>query len=211
MVILDVYQSVGAVPFDVTKLGADFVVGGSVKWICGGPGAGFLYVKPELAETLKPTCTGWFAHARPFEFEAGAIEWADTSHRFNNGTPHIPALYAARSGIRIIRDVGVERIRRNSLMLTDRIIERSDNLGYELTVPRDHEHRGGTVAFDIPHTKQVTAELLERDFVVDYRPKAGIRVSPHFYSTPEECDAVVDAIAGILDDGSWQKHGEDLY
>ncbi len=210
-VILDVYQSAGAVPFNVTELGADFVVGGSVKWICGGPGAGFLYVDPNQAASLTPACTGWFAHARPFEFEAGAIEWADTSHRFNNGTPHIPALYAAKSGISIIRDVGVERIRRNSLMLTDRIIEHAEPLGYELTVPRDHEHRGGTVAFNVPHAKQVTAELLVRDFVVDYRPKAGIRVSPHFYSTPEECDAVVDEIADILNDGAWEKHGQDLY
>lgn len=210
-VILDVYQSAGAVPFNVTELRPDFVVGGSVKWICGGPGAGFLYVDPELAGTLKPSCTGWFAHARPFEFETGPIDWADAAHRFNNGTPHIPSIHAAKTGISIIRDVGVERIRRNSLFLTDRIIERAEARGYELTVPKDHEHRGGTVAFDIPHSKQVTAELLERDVVVDYRPNAGIRVSPHFYSTPQECDAVVDAITDILDDGSWKKHGEDLY
>lgn len=211
MVILDTYQSAGCVPVKAEEWNADFVVGGSVKWICGGPGAGYLYTRPDHAERLKPACTGWFAHAKPFEFEAGPMRWGSPQMRFENGTPHIPAMYAARTGVSIVRDIGVERIRENSLALTDRIVERAAGYGYELTVPADHEHRGGTVAFDVPHSKQVTAELLERDFVVDWRPKAGIRVSPHFYTTPKECDLIVDEIKTILDEGAWEKHGDDLY
>ena len=211
MVVLDTYQSAGCVPIELEAWNADFCVGGSVKWLCGGPGAGYLYVRPDLAAKLKPSCTGWFAHKRPFEFEPGAIEWADAPSRFANGTPHIPALYAARSGVSIVRDIGVERIRKNSLALTDRIIERAAPTGLELTVPIDHEHRGGTIAFDCPHAKKVTAELLARDFVVDWRPQAGIRVSPHFYSTLEECDRIVDEIQSIIATKSYEKHGDDLY
>ena len=211
MVVLDVYQSAGCVPVMLTEWNVDFAVGGSVKWLCGGPGAGFLYVRPDLAKTLKPWCTGWFAHKRPFEFEPGPIVWADPPRRFANGTPHIPALYSARTGISIIREIGVDRIRENSLALTDRLVARAESHGFTLTCPADHEHRGGTVAFAVPHARKVTAELLSRDFVVDWRPGSGIRVSPHFYSTPEECDRVVDEIRAILDEGAFERHGDDLY
>lgn len=210
-VILDTYQSAGCVPVKLKEWNVDFCVGGSVKWICGGPGAGYLYVRPDLAEDMKPVCTGWFAHAKPFEFVPGKIEWAAPNDRFNNGTPHIPALYAAKTGISIVREIGVDRIRENSLALTDRMIERAEGHGFTLTVARDHQHRGGTIAFDLPHAKQVAAEMLERDVIIDWRPNAGIRVSPHFYTTPAECDYAVDVIQEILDSGAWKKHGEDLY
>ncbi len=210
-VILDTYQSAGCVPVKLKEWNVDFCVGGSVKWLCGGPGAGYLYVRPDLARELKPVCTGWFAHEKPFEFVPGAIEWAGAKNRFNNGTPHIPALHAARTGVLIVREIGVDRIRENSLALTDRMIERAEGYGFTLTVARDHAHRGGTIAFDLPHAKQVAAEMLEREFIIDWRPNAGIRVSPHFYTTPEECDKTVDVIKEILDTDAWQKHGEDLY
>lgn len=210
-VVLDTYQSAGTVPFSAKKLGVDFIVGGSVKWICGGPGAGYLYVRPDIAKSLRPMNTGWFAHARPFNFETGPIELRDDADRFASGTPHIPAIYAARTGISIIREIGVDRIRSHSLALTDRIIERAEKYGFELTVPRDHEHRGGTVAFNVPHAKRVTKELLARDVVVDYRPHAGIRVSPHFYTTPDECDRAVDTIKKILDERAYEKHTDDIY
>ncbi|MEE9391582.1 MAG: aminotransferase class V-fold PLP-dependent enzyme [Planctomycetota bacterium] len=210
-VILDVYQGAGTVPIDLTALNVDFAVGGSVKFVCGGPGAGYLYVRPDLADSLEPTCTGWFAHQRPFEFETGKIKWADARHRFNNGTPHIPAIYSAKTGISLLKEIGVNRIRQNSLALTDRLIARGKKYGFDLTVPILHAHRGGTVAFDVPHAKKVTAELLERDIIVDWRPNCGIRVSPHYYTTPEECDFAVDQIKEILDSGAFKKHGDDLY
>ena len=211
MVVLDTYQSAGCVPVRLADWNVDFAVGGSVKWICGGPGAGYLYVRPDLAEVMQPACTGWFAHQKPFDFVPGRMEWGSTRHRFDNGTPHIPALYSARPGISMIREIGVDRIRENSLALTDRLIERAQGYGIPLRIPKGREHRGGTIAFDVENAKKVTAELLNRDFSVDYRPQSGIRVAPHFYTTPEECDRTVDEIKAILDDGSWQAHGEELY
>ena len=211
MVVLDTYQSAGCVPVDLESWDVDFCVGGSVKWLCGGPGAGYLYVRPDLQKKLEPSCTGWFAHSRPFEFVPGKIDYADMPRHFESGTPNIPALYSARTGVKIVREIGVDRIRENSLALTDRIVERAREKGFELTCPMDHAHRGGTVAFNVPNAKQVTAELLARDVVVDWRPKAGIRVSPHFYSTLDECDRVVDEIQDILDSGAWERHGHELY
>jgi kynureninase len=210
-VVLDIYQGAGCVPIDLTELNVDYAVGGSVKFLCGGPGAGYLYVRPDLAEDLEPACTGWFAHKKPFEFVPGKIEWADPRHKFNNGTPHVPALYSCRTGVGIVEEIGVERIRANSLALTDYLVELGKKRALEMTVPIFHEQRGGTVAFDVPHAKQVTAELLEREIIVDWRPSCGIRVSPHFYTTPEECAFTVEQIVEILETDAWKKHGTDLY
>jgi kynureninase len=196
-VVLDVYQSAGCVPVDLTKLGVDFAVGGSVKWLCGGPGAGYLYVRPDLAPRLEPTLTGWQAHARPFEFETGPIEYAKDQFRFLNGTPHVPALFSARSGYEIVRAIGVDAIRARSRRLTDLILAEAGAAGLPVTCPADPTRRGGTVAIDVPDGAAVCAELLRREIVVDHRPKAGIRVAPHFYSTEDECKAVVSAIVDI--------------
>jgi kynureninase len=197
-VILDCYQSAGVVPVDLTALKTDFAVGGSVKWLCGGPGAGYLYVRPDLVTSLKPAMTGWQAHERPFEFEVGPIKWASDQFRFLNGTPHVPALYSARTGYRIVREIGVDRIREKSKRLVRRIMDRARGYGIPVTCPADEARRGGTVALNPPDAKRVCEELLRRNFVVDYRPQAGIRVSPHFYSTEEECDATVDEVRNIV-------------
>ncbi|MEQ1868311.1 MAG: aminotransferase class V-fold PLP-dependent enzyme, partial [Micropepsaceae bacterium] len=205
-VVLDAYQSAGTVPFDVTALGVDFVLGGALKWLCGGPGACFLYVRPDLARKLRPRLTGWQAHPRPFEFEVGDMEWRDDGFRFLNGTPNIPALYAARAGIDIIQAVGVDRIREKSMRQTARLMATAEAAGYRVTAPRDPERRGGTVAFDCPNAYEVSRELLARDILVDYRRGAGIRVSPHFYTTDDECDRAVSEIGIILGEGSWERH-----
>jgi len=195
-VILDVYQSAGVLPLDVQALGVDFAVGGCLKWLCGGPGNGFLYVRPELAH-LTPRLTGWLAHADPLAFEPPPIRYAEGPRRFLNGTPAIPSLYAAVEGLRIVREVGVERIRAHSLRLTSRLLERSDAAGFPSITPRDEARRGGTVAIDPPGAEAVARRLLERDFLVDHRPGAGIRISPHFYNTAEECDAVIAEAAAL--------------
>lgn len=197
-VILDIYQSAGCVPVELEKWNVDFAVGGSVKWLCGGPGAGYLYVRPDLAETLRPTFTGWQAHARPFEFERGAIDWGAPSWRFLNGTPHIPALFTAKAGYEIIREIGVERIRARSLHLTDTILDAARAADLPVTCPEDPAHRGGTVAIDCKDGKQVCNVLNERDFVCDYRPEAGIRFGPHFFITADECKSAVDEIVKVL-------------
>src|SRR4051795_10696174 len=141
-VVLDAYQSAGIVPLDVTSLNVDFAVGGSVKWLCGGPGAGWLYVRPDLAATLEPALTGWQAHARPFAFEP-AQDYAEGAARFLTGTPNVPALYAATAGYDVIEEIGVARIRERSQEQTALLVELLDEAGFPVGSPRDPRRRGG--------------------------------------------------------------------
>jgi kynureninase len=197
-VILDAYQSAGVLPVEAGKSKVDFVVGGTLKWLCGGPGVAYLYVRPDLAPRLTPTITGWIAHPRPFNFETGPGALRDDAFRFLNGTPHIPALYAAEPGINIINQVGVQCIRRRSLELTRHLMNRARENGWRVHTPEDDDERGGTVTLDVPRGPEVLQELLSRDILVDYRPQAGIRASPHFYNTEQEIDHLVGEIASIL-------------
>ncbi|HSL23555.1 MAG TPA: aminotransferase class V-fold PLP-dependent enzyme [Vicinamibacterales bacterium] len=199
-VVLDVYQATGAVPLALGALGTDFAVGGSVKWLCGGPGAGYLYVRPDLARELEPAVTGWAAHASPFDFAAGPTRYADgASERFQSGTPNVPALYAARAGYRIVNEIGVEAIRAKSLRLTRRIIDHALSRGYRVNTPLADAERGGTVIVDMPGAPEVADELLRRDIIIDYRPGAGIRIAPHFYNTEAEADRAMDVLDDVVD------------
>ena len=196
LVILDAYQGAGSVPLDVVAADVDVCVGGSVKYLCGGPGNGWLYVRPELVDTLRPAQVGWFGHARPFGFESDP-EPAPGIARFAGGTPGVPAAYAAAPGYQAIVDVGVERIRERSLSMTQPLLEDALNRGFTVRSPRDPERRGGHVTIDPGESEHVHDELLRRNFVVDHRPGAGIRVAPHFYNTPDECAAVLDEMEKI--------------
>jgi kynureninase len=198
-VIADLYHSAGTLPVDVRAPGLDFATGGSVKWLCGGPGAGYLYVRRDLWPTLEPRVTGWLAHKSPFAFDPGAIEYAGDAYRFLNGTPAIPALYAARAGYEIINEIGVEKIRAKSMRQTARLIELADEAGFRVNTPRNPCQRGGTVTVDVPRGQEVAKELARRDFLVDYRPGAGIRIAPHFYSRDEELDLTIGEIRKILE------------
>ncbi len=198
LVIADLYQSAGILPLDVHALGVDFATGGSVKWLCGGPGAGYLYVRPGLRTELQPAATGWMAHSRPFEFESGPIDFAPDAFRFLNGTPNVPALYAARSGYEIVNQIGVEAIRAKSVRQTQRLIELADEAGFSVRSCRDPQLRGGVVVLDVPNGKEVTRELGLRNVLVDYRPDAGIRISPHFYTADEEVERVIREIRSII-------------
>jgi kynureninase len=204
-VVLDCYQSAGIVPFDVTALGVDFAVGGSVKWLCGGPGNGWLYVRADLADRLEPTATGWQAHVRPFAFEE-EMSYAAGSARFLTGTPNVPAHYAATAGYDLVEEIGVGRIRENSLRQTDLLIDLADNAGFEVRSPRDPGRRGGTVTLYVPEFPAVHAELEARGILCDFRPRAGIRLGPHFYNSDEEIRFAVDQIAAILDTGAYRRH-----
>ncbi len=199
LVIADLYQSAGALPVDVRSLELDFATGGSVKWLCGGPGAGYLYVRPDLRAELRPAATGWMAHRRPFEFAPGPIDYADDSFRFLNGTPNIPGLYSARSGYEIIGEIGVDAIRTKSLRQTQRLLDLADEAGLCVRSCRDPQSRGGVVALDVPNGKEVTRELIRCEVLVDYRPNAGIRIAPHFYTADDELDHAVAKIRSILD------------
>ena len=201
-VLLDTFQSLGTVPVDVQALNVDFTCGGVLKWLCGGPGVGYLYVRPDLGKKLEPKFTGWFAHENSFEFATGPIRYADPPFRFMNGTTHIPALEACRPGLQIVTEVGVEKIREKSKHQTARLIELADHHGWQVNTPRDPEQRGGTVSIDMPNSQAVSRELLAREILVDWRPKAGVRFSPHFYNTDEEVDAALAAVATILKERS---------
>lgn len=194
LVIADLYQSAGVLPIDVRELRVDFATGGSVKWLCGGPGAGYLYVRSDLREELRPAATGWMAHRHPFEFESGPIEFAADAYRFLNGTPGIPALYSARSGYEIVNQIGVEAIRAKSLRQTQRLIELADEAGFPIRSCRDPRTRGGVVVVDVPNGNEVTRELARREVLVDYRPNAGIRIAPHFYNADDELDRAMNEI-----------------
>jgi kynureninase len=206
LVSVDAFHSVGIMPVDVRRLGVDFLTGGVLKWLCGGPGGCFLYVAPEIAGRLTPALTGWQAHARPFAFEP-EMAYADDAFRWLTGTPVIPALYAASEGPRIVRRAGIERIRAKSMRQTARLIELADARGYRVTAPREPEQRGGTVALDVPHGHEVSETLLANDVLVDYRPNAGIRIAPHFYTGDDELERVVAMIDDILATGEWRAHG----
>jgi kynureninase len=204
-VVLDAYQSAGIVPLDVTKLNVDFAVGGSVKWLCGGPGNGWLYVRPDLAERLEPTFMGWQAHARPFGFEP-ELEYADGAARFLTGTPNVPALYAATAGYDVIEEIGVDRIRENSVRQTQLLIELLDEAGFEVGSPRDPARRGGTVTVRTPEFEAVHTELGERQIICDFRPDAGLRLGPHYYNTDEELRFTVAQISEIVESGAYERH-----
>jgi len=198
IVVLDTYQSAGTVPFSVKDMNVDFATGGSVKWLCGGPGAGYLYVRPDLVDQFKPKTTGWMAHEHPFAFETD-MQYAPNVTRFLHGSPAIPALYAAESGYKIINDIGVAAIREKSIRQTQRIIDLAEDAGFRVTSPRDAAQRGGTITVWDDNAAAVTKELVRREFIVDYRPGAGVRISPHFYTTDEELELVIAEMKKIRD------------
>jgi kynureninase len=203
-VVLDAYQSAGSVPLDVTALGVDFAVGGSVKWLCGGPGNAWLYVKPELIEALQPAYTGWQAHARPFMFEP-EMEYAEGIARFLTGTPNVPALYAATPGYDVIEEIGVARIRENSLRQTQLLIDGAEERGFEVRSPREPARRGGAVIVHVPAFEAVHKELGERQILCDFRPDAGIRLGPHYFTSDEELTFALDQIVEIVETGAHER------
>lgn len=206
MVVLDSYQSAGTVPFSVKDLNVDFATGGSVKWLCGGPGAGYLYVQPDLHNQLQPKTTGWMAHEAPFAFDTD-LRYAKDIRRFLHGSPAIPALYAAQSGYEIINQVGVDRIRQKSVRQTSLLIELAEEAGFEVTSPKNADDRGGTITVGHPEAAAITKELIKREIIVDYRPGAGVRISPHFYNTDEELEIVVNQMKDIRDSRSYELSG----
>ena len=204
-VVLNCYQSAGVVPFDLSALDVDFAVGGSVKWLCGGPGAGWLYVRPDLAERLEPTFVGWQGHARPFAFEP-ELEYAPGVRRFLTGTPNVPALYAASAGYDVIEEIGVDRIRERSILLTSLLIDLLESAGFEISSPHEPARRGGTVLVRTPDDPAVHRELGARGIICDFRPDAGIRLGPHFYNTEDELQRTVEMLVDIVETGAYVRH-----
>lgn len=206
MAVVDGYHAGGIVPVDVQALGVDYYLGGVLKWMCGGPGGAFLYAREDHLKTARPKLTGWMAHRRPFDFDVGEIELRDDAYRFLNGTPAVPNLYAVRPGVEIIGRVGVDAIRLKSLRQTQLIVTRADAAGFPVNTVRVPEKRGGTVVVNPPHAYEVSRELIARNILVDYRPGAGIRISPHFYNSDAEIHVAMDAIVEIVSSGAWERH-----
>ena len=205
LVSLDSFHAVGVIPVDVKRIGCDFLTGGVLKWLCGGPGGCFLYVAPAVRSKLEPTLTGWQAHARPFAFEP-EMHYAADMYRWLGGTPVIPALYASAEGPKILRRAGIDAIRAKSIRQTTKLIEMADARGFTVRAPRDPARRGGTVAVDMPHAYEMSQYLLARDILVDFRPGAGIRIAPHFYTSDEEVEQVMTAMDEALETGDWKRH-----
>jgi kynureninase len=205
-VVFNGYHSVGVIPVDVTDLQVDFYIGGVLKWMCGGPGGVFMYVRPDLLNTLEPKVTGWFAHKKPFAFDVEQLTWREDSYRLMNGTPGIASLHSIQPGVDIIAQVGVDNIRAKSIRQTSMLIDLADEQGYGIISPRDAALRGGTITVNPPHAYEVSRELLARNIKIDYRENAGIRIAPHFYNTDAEVQLAIETIAAILADGSWQQH-----
>ena len=209
LVLLDTYQSLGTVPIDVQAMDVDMLCGGSVKWLCGGPGAGYLYVRPELAPTLTPAITGWAAHDAPFAFDLGEQRWADGARRFLHGTPAVASLLQASAGYEVVAEVGVDTIRAWSIHLNERLRADLAERGFTTFGPRTPEERGGTLTVELredEHGPGFVAALAARGILVDHRPEAGLRVSPHFYTREEELDAFAEALAELRATGAWRDH-----
>lgn len=204
LAMLDAYHSVGVIPVDVHASGVDFFAGGVLKWLCGGPGGAFLYVAPALRDRLEPALTGWQAHADPFAF-APAMAYGDGVRRWLTGTPSIPSLYAAIEGPRLVKRAGIERVRAKSTRQTRALIAAAEQRGWRVNAPRDDAQRGGTVALAVPHAYEVSQALLARAILVDFRPDAGIRLAPHFYTRDEEIDAAIGAIDEIVRGDEWRR------
>ena len=200
-VILDCYQSVGTVPIDVVDLGVSFACGGSVKYLCGGPGAAWLYVRKDLIEQFAPRVTGWFGNEAPFAFTMPEQTYAESVWRYMGGTPAVAALYQARAGQTLIAEIGVRKIREKSLVMTQKCIDWIDELGMTLNSPRPADVRGGSVVFDFVGSADVCRELNRRKFFCDHRPSAGIRIAPHYYSKAEEIDLFFNELKKVRGGG----------
>ncbi|MEO7111978.1 MAG: aminotransferase class V-fold PLP-dependent enzyme [Polyangiaceae bacterium] len=197
LVMLDCYQSAGTVPLELEKWNCDIACGGSVKWACGGPGAAYLYVRPDLLPKMKPMFTGWFAHSAPFAFDMGAMKYAEDIWRMIGGTPAIPAIYSARAGWEIVQRLGVENIRKKSLRQTALLRSKVEERGFTVNTPKNDDERGGTICFDFQGADVISKALSERKFFHDHRPKCGIRVSPHFYTTDDELEAFLKELDAL--------------
>lgn len=196
-VMVDVYQTLGVVPFDANEWGADFVVGGSHKWMCGGPGTAFLYARPDVLPTLRPRTTGWMAHADPFAFEPAPIRYADGPWRLMGGTPSVPAYYVARAAQKNLHELGIDKIRAHNLALSRIVIERAQAAGLTVHSPLADHERTGFVAVDFPGSREVSRRLVEERYKHDWRPGCGLRIGPHFYNTEAEVHRFMDRVTDL--------------
>ncbi len=211
LVLLDVYQSAGAVELDAAGWGVDVLIGGTIKWLCGGPACGYLYVRHDLQNDLKPRLTGWVAHDAPFDFAHSPMRYARSVRRFAQGTPSIPAFYSALPGLQIIEEVGVETIASESRRRTEWMIGFALERDWQVNTPHNVNERGGSVMIGVGRGPQrgcpagvldegpsMVARLAERKVFVDCRPGVGLRISPHFFNTDDEVRQAMEILAELM-------------
>lgn len=191
---MDAYQSAGIVDLDATTMGADFLIGGSIKWLCGGPSCGWLFVRPDVQEQLRPALTGWMAHEDPLAFESGPIRYAAGARRFATGTPGVASLLSAMPGLEILAAVGPPLIAAESRARTQHMIETVLESGWTVLTPLDDARRGGTVVIDTSEPAALVDALRARGIFADSRPGGGVRISPHFFNTDDEVEQVLQAL-----------------
>lgn len=197
LLCVDAYQTTGIYPYDAVEWDLDLVTGGSHKWLCGGPGCGWIYLKPSLLERFRPAVTGWMAHARPFAFEAAPTVYAPSMYRFGHGTPTIPGYVVAEPGHAMIRSLGVGRIREHNVRLTQKIVAMALERGLRVNSPLEPERRTGWIAIDFEGAEEACRRLIERRVFVDYRPGCGIRIGPHFYTDDVEIDEFFKSLESV--------------
>lgn len=197
-VLIDDYQGTGQIPIDVIKMDIDFLVTGTLKWLMGGPGLAFVYIREGLIPQLQPTITGWFGHREQFMFKTREFEFRDDAARVEMGTPAVPTVYTANGGLDIVREIGVERICERTRFLTNDLIARARERGWTIRAPQEPEHRSSIVMLAFERPEEIVKALVARKIITDFRPGL-LRVSPYFYNTIEENAIVIAAIAEILE------------
>lgn len=194
--LIDAYQSIGQMPLNVRDAAVDFLVTGGLKWLLGGPGIAYLYVRREVAARLQPTDVGWFAHRRQFDFDITRFDYADGARRFEGGTPSVAAVYAGNAGLEIVTEIGVQALRQRQIALVRHLVSAAQDAGLQPRVTGRVEDLAGILTIPRADPRAVVSALAEQDIIIDHRPGL-IRLSPYFYNTLEDCDRVVHAIAGL--------------
>ncbi|HKN82252.1 MAG TPA: aminotransferase class V-fold PLP-dependent enzyme [Pyrinomonadaceae bacterium] len=199
LVLLDVYQSAGVLQLNAADWNVDFLIGGTIKWLCGGPSCGYLYVRPDLQRDLRPRLTGWVAHDSPFDFAHAPMRYAKSVRRFAQGTPSIPALYSAIPGLEIIEAVGIAETAAESQRRTQLMIDFARDRGWTINTPLEQNQRGGSVMIGVDDAAALVERLAESRVFVDWRPSAGLRISPHFFNTDEEIEEALQILASVIE------------
>jgi kynureninase len=195
-VVVDGYHAVGVFPVNVKELDVDFYVGGTLKWLLGGPGLTFIYVREELIEELEPTIAGWFSSSNQFAFDSLQLSRAENADRLELGTPSVATAYSGVAGMDMIIEADPERIYERLQGLTQRVVDRGQQAGYEIVCPREKAERGGIVMLRVDRPEETVQLLAQRGFTVDHRPGL-LRVSPHFFNTAEDVDQLMDSIEDL--------------
>ena len=194
--VMDAYQSIGALPFDVSASGVDYLVGGALKWLMGGPGVAFLYARGSIARQARPSAVGWWGVQDPFAFDVEHLAYGDGARRFEYGTPSMAAIYATRAGLELLGEVGVATVRERHMALSQRLVEGALDQGWTIRCPRDASERTPIVTLEHSDPPAATAALRRAGVICDYRPGL-IRLSPHYFNAVDEIERTLSLLAPL--------------